>query len=269
MPDVAHRSAPELTLLTLSGSDCASFLQGYVTADTAVFNDSWQGCAFTNLKGRVVATALARRREADVIELVISSDLVEPLQAFLAKYLMFARSTLSVSEQTVVTLLGDVAPSERWFDGAGLRLEGSQEADTLEAAAWHQARLNAGIAWVSAATSEVYLPQMLGLVELGYVSFDKGCYLGQEIVARAAHRGEVKRRLTRLAWRGATAPAEGDDVLQADKRIGSIVDASCSPTDNGSGVALAVINGELSGSVTGAATAWQATIASSSAAEKV
>ena len=83
---------------------------------------------------------------------------------------------------------------------------------------------------MSAAVSEQYLPQMLKLDEQGAVDFDKGCYLGQEIVARAQFRGAVKRTLVPFSWRDAR-PEIGAEW----PATGIVIDAS----DDGQGLALA------------------------------
>jgi folate-binding protein YgfZ len=71
----------------------------------------------------------------------------------------------------------------------------------VSASVWQSACIDAGLVVVTEATAERFLPQMLGLVTLDAVDFDKGCYLGQEVVARAQHRGQVKRQLVRLHGR--------------------------------------------------------------------
>jgi hypothetical protein len=71
---------------------------------------------------------------------------------------------------------------------------------------------------------------MLGLLDLGAIDFDKGCYLGQEVVARAQHRGKVKRTLQRLQWTGSTAPEIGGDISKAGgKTVGSILQVAAVP----------------------------------------
>jgi folate-binding protein YgfZ len=76
---------------------------------------------------------------------------------------------------------------------------------------------------IPAALSERYVPQMLNLERLGAVSFTKGCYPGQEIVARTEHRGQVKRRLRRLAAGPGARPAAGDAVIDtAGETVGEV-----------------------------------------------
>ena len=83
---------------------------------------------------------------------------------------------------------------------------------------WRWRLIAAGIPVVTAATQEQFVPQMANLEQLGAVSFTKGCYPGQEIVARAQYRGEVKRRLFRLHAPD-TRPAAGQPIfLPAGRR---------------------------------------------------
>jgi hypothetical protein len=106
--------------------------------------------------------------------------------------------------------------------------------------AWTRRDVDAGWARVTDATAESFLPQMLGLTALGGVAFDKGCYLGQEIVARTEHRGELKRRLVRARWRGADAPPAGTVVAAGGRTMGTVIVAAS--TGDGAGTALAVTN---------------------------
>ena len=64
--------------------------------------------------------------------------------------------------------------------------------------AWTLQEIRAGRPWISAATQDQFVPQMVNLETIGGIDFQKGCYPGQEIVARAQYRGQVKRRMTRL-----------------------------------------------------------------------
>ena len=107
-------------------------------------------------------------------------------------------------------------------------------------AAWNAACLAGRFALVDLESSGRFLPQMLGLVEAGAVDFHKGCYLGQEVVARAQHRGEVKRRLTLLEGAGADQPP-GTPVQDGDGREQGVIIASALPEDGVPPRALAVL----------------------------
>ncbi len=90
---------------------------------------------------------------------------------------------------------------------------------------WRWLQIRAGVAELCAATSELFIPQMVNYPELGAVSFSKGCYTGQEIVARAHYRGQVKRHLI-CARCDAPAPAAGSELQDANGRgAGQVVDA--------------------------------------------
>ena len=107
--------------------------------------------------------------------------------------------------------------------------------------AWHLAEIGAGVARITAQTSDAFLPQMLNLDHLHAVSFEKGCYVGQEIVARAQHLGRVKRRA--YVGRTAAAAATGDPIIDAGQdgapKVGEVVSVESSP--GGGSAACAVL----------------------------
>ena len=116
--------------------------------------------------------------------------------------------------------------------------------------AWHLSDLCAGIARITARTSGTFLPQMLNLDRLRAVSFEKGCYVGQEIVARTQHLGRIKRRA--FIGRSAATIATGDAVLDVSRdgapRVGDVVSAE--PRPGGGSVALVVLDTASAGSAT-------------------
>ena len=90
---------------------------------------------------------------------------------------------------------------------------------------WRGLDIAAGIPQVYAATSEAFVAQMLNLDALGAIAFDKGCYTGQEIIARAHYRGRVKRRMQRFRTRSATSLTAGDAIQLNDGRSARVVEA--------------------------------------------
>ena len=118
------------------------------------------------------------------------------------------------------------------------RMAGVRQAS---AAAWRLADICAGVARITVDSSDAFLPQMLNLDRLRAVSFEKGCYVGQEIVARAQHLGRVKRR----AYAGrASVVAEGDSIVDATpgeaRKVGHVVAAEAHP--DGGSIALVVLD---------------------------
>jgi len=106
-------------------------------------------------------------------------------------------------------------------------------AQTAGAGAWELLDIEAGVASIGPDTSDSFVPQMINLDRIGGVSFTKGCYVGQEIVARTQHLGRIKRRMYRAHWNGTshldaggTLPATGD----ANAPRAQVVNARAAPS---------------------------------------
>jgi folate-binding protein YgfZ len=266
--------------LLVRGADAADFLQGQLTSDLdQVTNSRGQPAAYCTAKGRVLATFVVWPHDEGYV-LRLPAELAQPIRQRLQKYILRARVAIEdISNH--VALLGvvgagsvprlrkeiGVAPQSPYdiarVDGVtamalpGDRVELSVPAP--EAARWFE-RLTAaectpgaqqewdltsiaqGIPTVGAATSEAFVPQMLNLELIGAVAFSKGCYPGQEIVARSQYRGQVKRRLYRFSSEQPTAP--GAPVLARDgSAAGSVVNAAAAL--HGHHELLAVVATEL------------------------
>ena len=116
---------------------------------------------------------------------------------------------------------------------------------------WEWLDISRGLPWVTGPTQEAFVPQMANLELLGAINFKKGCYPGQEIVARAQYRGEVKRRLRLARVRSDTAPVPGQDLFsddQAKQSAGTVVNAA--PAPEGGFDLLAVVQLEAAASST-------------------
>lgn len=100
-------------------------------------------------------------------------------------------------------------------------------------AGWRRLEIAAGIAWLTDETRESFIPQMLDLDRRGAVSFDKGCYPGQEVVARARYLGRVKRRLRLGRVADGPPPAPGDRLRSGGRAAGTIVAAEREETGEG------------------------------------
>lgn len=246
---------PELAPVRFSGSDARAFLQGYLTCDTTALERArLTPTALCSLKGRVVLNGWCALLDdgpgAENVLLVLHASLVDRLAAFLRPYLAFSRTALSDLGDELALLASLDLPA----DPGALPIDARRalypcaeaEARSLwaahphvAAAAWFSALTADGVALVSEPTSEAFLPQMLDLHTLGAVDFAKGCYLGQEVVARAQHRGQVKRHLTRLRWHGSRPPA-GAEIRDGNGRVHGVVVQSAAD-EAGGGPALAVL----------------------------
>jgi folate-binding protein YgfZ len=268
-----------LAALRLVGSDALTFQQGYLTCDmTALEETRAQWGAYCNIKGRVIADVTVVLTVGHPT-LVVHGSLRDPVIASLHKYLAFSRSRFDAADSAPI-LLGLIEPNDPalpsepltalpFRGGLAVAMPGSPQrvmlllppaeaqstwleyearGETGDANAWDLCDVRAGIAHVTRSTSESFLPQMLDYDQLGAVSFTKGCYLGQEIVARTQHRGQPKRHLHRLRWSGTPMPAAGEALLGADDRsAGTLVNAAADGA--ASGDALAVLNDAVSGAL--------------------
>jgi folate-binding protein YgfZ len=218
MSEASHASQLRLTdwgVIRAAGADAASFLHGQLTQDFALLGrDQARLAGFCTAKGRLLATLVGWKPADDEVLLALP---VETLAATLKRLSMFvlrAKCKLSdaSAEFAVYGLLGTPA-AEAWSlvrdgDAVQIALPGAGRALRVQPIAapaptgaelapddWAGAEAAAGMAWVRGATVEAFVPQMINFEVLGGVSFKKGCYPGQEIVARSQYRGTLKRRL--------------------------------------------------------------------------
>ncbi len=216
----------DLRVLRFSGSDVVNFLQGYLTIETGKVDTEPKPVALTNLKGRVVANGWVLSTEPDTIDWVMHGSLVDAVESFMSRYLAFSKTTAEPrSDDCLILGLagGEHTPTVAIATSTDTVEALLTERRPVSADHWTETCVDAGIALVTEATAETFLPQMLGLVEQGAVDFDKGCYLGQEVVARAQHRGEVKRQLVRLKG-PMEGLAPGMDVADGNgRRLGTLI----------------------------------------------
>lgn len=245
MTTIEFHGPGDLGALRVTGSDAAAFLQSQLTADVGTLAGDAAGlAAWCSPPGRVIALMwLATGPEGFLA--VLPRALADGVTARLRKYLMRARVTIAdVSAQTAIAGLSadepgslvSLAPAHdplRLIHLPGPRALLVGPADSLEAArgawpaaapgAWDALAVRLGEPEVYPETSESWVPQMLNLDLLGAVSFRKGCYPGQEIVARTQHLGRIKRRLFRYHVTGPRLPVPGEELFLARTKVGEVV----------------------------------------------
>lgn len=221
-----------LGVLAFRGPDAATFLQGQLSANVVELVSGMSLLTgFHNAQGRAIALLTLARMSPDDILAVLPRELVEDVAARLRKYVFRARVTI---EQSPLRPVGAAAGADpfgayafRWGDRQlMLAPEGRGPECGADSAAWELADLRQGMPQVYTATCETFVAQMLNLDLLGGISWDKGCYTGQEVIARAHYRGKVKRRMQRWRGRGAI-PSPGDTLHAADGRALTVVRAAC------------------------------------------
>ncbi len=227
-------------IVQFTGPDAATFLQGYLTCDTDQLTpDKAIAGAFTNLKGRVVANGWVWGSASEV-QMLVSAELTDTCAEFLKPYLNFAKTNLSYEScSPAACLSSEPVPGVAVGDGKYLLTDTDlldatnikQDSETDLSLAWLAHTIDHSEVLVTAATSGTLLPQMLGLTELGAVSFEKGCYLGQEVIARAQHLGAVKRQLRRIVYTCDQAvPAGATLEDETGKRVAVLINTIQPPT---------------------------------------
>ena len=238
------------SLLALAGPDARHFLQGQTTADfeSAAVGAAIRG-AFCNPKGRMLADFSAVVVRDDLVLLRARRPVFAALQQHLKPYLMFSKSQLAESDWGCAVIEGLPASLEPVLthEGGSLREirlpRGANHSEIwcpLEALPEQGAMaprlldIVTGEARIEAETIGLYLPQDLNYDLNGAVSFNKGCYTGQEIVARLHFRGTPKRRLHRAHCNSndlEPTPGSTLSTETSESSVGSVV--NCAPDEHG------------------------------------
>jgi folate-binding protein YgfZ len=249
-----------LAAIMVTGADARAYLQGQVTADLDNLNSNQAQLACCNSpQGRVQAVFWMLER-ADGIALVLPASLVDSTVLRLRKYVLRAKAKIDAAKHLQVGVISrtalpaavtfGAAGSHREIDGVSyFTLPGVDDALILGAFSapansasehrWHVSSVRAGLPQVFPETHEAFVAQMLNIDLLGGIAFEKGCYTGQEIIARAHFRGTVKRRMF-LFHSAGSAPVPGARVLSGEQHAGDVVDAVT--TEDGGSDILAVVS---------------------------
>lgn len=247
-------------VIRLHGADAAKFIHGQLTQDFSLLDsDQARLAAFCNAKGRMQASFVGFKASDGDIFLLCSKDLLAPTLKRLSMFVMRAKVQLSdVSDSSAIWgLSGDAIKTtpathdQAWSkadlaDGTAITLYPAgptkrqlwvspfdapqPEGAAMSLQTWQWGEVISGIASVTQPVFEAFVPQMLNYESVGGVNFKKGCYPGQEVVARSQFRGTLKRR-TYLAHTTAEL-SPGQDVCVAedsDSVVGQVVQAAACP----------------------------------------
>jgi folate-binding protein YgfZ len=216
---------PHLGIIRAAGADAASFLHNQLTNDVLLMKEGQcRLAAFCNAKGRMQASFVVYKRSAEEVLLICRKDLIVQTVKRLSMFVLRAKAKLSdaTDEFQLLGLAGDAALAalngastdswQRHAVGAADVLtlypalaqprafwiapkdEAAPTGSDVSADLWQVGEVLSGIAWVELATFEAFVPQMLNYESVDGVNFKKGCYPGQEVVARSQFRGTLKRR---------------------------------------------------------------------------
>lgn len=267
----------DIGLIRVSGEDATDFLNNLLTNDVKSLSvDGVQRNGLCNPKGRLLATFMIWHEGADLM-LALSADLHPAILKKLSMYVLRSKVKLAdaSNERMLIGLSGPQASnaladlgqipsallkSTRIEQAQVMRLEEQRYLLAVDPSAaenlwpklatlarpaglmaWRWLDIQAGIPLISAATQEEFIPQMINFEVIGGVSFKKGCYPGQEIVARTQYLGKIKRRMYR-AHLDTAVPAAGAPLYAAetgDQSCGRVVSSAAAP--QGGNDLLAVI----------------------------
>ena len=269
-----------LGLLQTTGPDSAPYLHNLFSNDVNKLPPaSAQWSSFNSPKGRMLASFLLWH-EAEGHSLLMSADILPAMHKKLSMYILRSKvkladvSTISAliglagknaahcitaaglalpdadmqettaADSRVIRLSAELFVIVAQTDAAPglfakLRAAGAQAAGT---SAWALATVRAGLPLVTTPTQEEFVPQMLNYDLIGGISFQKGCYPGQEIVARTKYLGKLKKRMYRVALAAGSSPVAGADLYSpafGDQSAGKLVNVA--KLSDGSFEALAVM----------------------------
>lgn len=256
-------------LIRFSGVEAQAFLHNQLSCDVAALtgNKSTYG-SYCTPKGRVLAIFLLWRSGEDFF-MQLPSPLREPIQKQLSKYILRSKvkATDAFSDWMLIGVAGrgaaalvqrtvgevpkavhEVAPAPEAMvinlPGARYEIVAAREkaptvlaslasgAEKADPDYWDWLDIRAGVPLVLPATQEAFVPQMVNLDLIGGVSFEKGCYPGQEIVSRMHYRGTLKQRMYLANIAGSDRPQPGEKLYSSDfgeQACGTIVNAARSP----------------------------------------
>jgi tRNA-modifying protein YgfZ len=258
-------------VLEIAGEDATDFLQSQLTSDVKELgNKEWQFSAWCNAKGRVIANFFVVRFQNSYF-LILPEVLIDTVSKRLTMYIL--RSKVSISNRTNDMScygLHDEAirnlESYPGFNDNYLRIDITDslykrviivsttslpaddklitsEAPIVDNSTWQAMDIQAGIPWISNNTTEMIIPQELGLDNLRGLSLNKGCYPGQEIIARLHYRGKVKQGLyIGKGQHSNLLPETGEKLYTSDveESCGTIINLI--QEDDGQLLIMAVLN---------------------------
>lgn len=246
-----------LGIIRVQGDDAASFLHGQLTNDFVLLDQQHAHlAAFCSAKGRMQASFIGFKRAPDDILLICSQDLLTRTLKRLSMFVLRAKAKLTdaSADFQLFGLIGNAVPATEAPWTLHTQADGSHLVHLYPAAGqprallvapvgtpapqgtvltpeqWLWTEVASGIAMVSEPVFELFVPQMLNYESVGGVNFKKGCYPGQEVVARSQFRGTLKRRAYIVhADQPLNAGQEVFAASDAEQATGTVVQAAPAP----------------------------------------
>lgn len=217
----------ELTILEVSGVDAVTYLQGQLTNDIKELSQKpYQLSAHLNNKGRIIATFIITLIQPDTYYLITTKNIADKVLPRLKMFVL--RSKVTIIQKEINLYLSDseidsainlhvnnkiIAITDRTYDSS------------YDETTWKEFLITSPLPLIYIESTEKIIPQQVNWELLGGVNFKKGCYTGQEIVARTHYLGKVKRRLVKFITDG--TPQIGQQLVSPaldNQEVGFVVD---------------------------------------------
>jgi folate-binding protein YgfZ len=292
--DAHYINLKQDALLHISGPDSLQFLQGQTTCDTNQLDDAHAILgAYCNPQGRMVCDFLLCQLGDDHYAMRMRADTIQNSATTFGKYIVFSKADLDSDNRDWQTfalygdnarqVLGDIFPNlpeeklgavleEDYvlvqIDETGNQYEcyinGQTQSELVDRltttlplsseSVWQSLQIESGIGRIEPATVEEFIPQMLNFDITGHVSFTKGCYTGQEVVARMHYRGKPKRRMYLASLPDGSSPESGTALFTGDKTqsVGNVVNSAVDSSTQVVLLVVATVDGVESGLHVGA-----------------
>jgi len=239
-----------LTIISVIGDDAEKLLQGQTSCDFASVSEDYSPLgAFCNHQGRIRGIFRAIKLN-DGFLLLTTKSIVESFVAELKKYAVFFKVSINIEEDyNVYGLLCEEPLNEAtnfterdetniWIanqtqkPSCYLVTKDLMAVNSEQTNLWHSNEIRSGLSWIEEETFEKLLPHYLKLPELGGISFTKGCYTGQEVIARMHYKGKLKHQLKCFSVNTDEKIALGTLIYQEDKKLGQVIRATKDDKNN-------------------------------------
>ena len=255
-----------LDCIEINGIDAIKFLQGQLTCDVTALpeGDACLG-AHCNLQGRILANFIVIKQTSENILLALPHGMAETLLGALQKYAVFSKVTLTDRGSDYCHITMSKSEGAYALPIVNTYLTFNQDADDIDTNAWQASSIEQGIVWVTPKTTAKYTPHAVGFDKAGGVNYNKGCYTGQEIIARMHFRATPKDGLYLGTLQDSQLPAINSPIEDdAGKKHGTVVSTAIKDS---TGIFLANLRHEHPGASTLVCVDSSETIAIASLAE--
>ena len=266
------------SIIEVTGNDRYSFLQNQITSDLEKNKTISQLSAWCNPKGKVIANFIVINTVTSYL-LILKRDLKDFVQKRLSMYILRSEviindvsdlyfllglsniNKLRLNDSTIllkgnniefinkkyITQLPDLSRRILIIGNIELLddtlLDLKDTVDFVDYSAWERLDILSKVPWINFENKEKYLPQMINLDKLNAVSFEKGCYTGQEVIARVHYRGKVKRSMELICSKRKLHHGDHLYLKNSEKKVGDILNSSSNQPD-GDIFYLAIIESE-------------------------